>query len=381
MKILLVGEYSRLHNSLKESLEKLNHDVTLVAPFDGFKAYNVDILVKKKYQKGIKQSLKNVIYRLFGFDLESHNVKRQILNLEPRLSNFNVVQFINEAPFGCTATVEKEIFTAISSWNKKIYLLSCGTDHISVSYANEDNFRYSILTPYKSGKDKSFLDAYGLKFLTSEFIKLHQHIYARINGVIASDIDYHLPLKNHPKYLGLIPNPINTDILKFKKPVLNDKIVIFHGINSHNYYKKGNDIFDEALTLINQKYSERIKIITAKSLPYKEYIKSYDEAHILLDQVYAYDQGYNALEAMAKGKVVFTGAEKEWLEYYNIEEDTIAINALPDASLIAKKLEWLITNPKKIIEISINARQFIEERHNYILSAKKYLATWNNTKK
>jgi hypothetical protein len=30
------------------------------------------------------------------------------------------------------------------------------------------------------------------------------------------------------------------------------------------------------------------------------YINSYNKAHILLDQVYAYDQGYNALEAMAK---------------------------------------------------------------------------------
>ena len=38
-------------------------------------------------------------------------------------------------------------------------------------------------------------------------------------------------------------------------------------------------------------------------------IKNYEQAHIILDQVYAFDQGYNALEAMAKGKVVFTGAE------------------------------------------------------------------------
>lgn len=381
MKILLVGEYSRLHNSLKEGLEKLGHDVTIVASFDSFKAYSVDILIKKKYQKGVKQKVKNLFYRLFGYDLESQNVNNQILKLQDRLSHFDIVQFINEAPFGCTATVEKDIFTTISSWNKNIYLLSCGTDYISVSYANKDNFKYSFLTPYKSGKDKTFIEPYGLKFLTTEFINLHQHIYKRINGVIASDIDYHLPLKNHPKYLGLIPNPVNTDILKFKKPVINDHIVIFHGINAHNYYKKGNDIFEEALTIIKQKYSNNIKIITAKSLPYKEYIKAYDEAHILLDQVYAYDQGYNALEAMAKGKVVFTGAEKEWLEYYNLQQDTIAINALPNAKEVAEKLAWLIDNPEKIIEISVNARQFIEEKHNYIASAKKYLHIWNENKK
>jgi len=35
MKILLIGEYSRLHNSLKEGLEKNGHNVTLVGSGDG----------------------------------------------------------------------------------------------------------------------------------------------------------------------------------------------------------------------------------------------------------------------------------------------------------------------------------------------------------
>ena len=30
MKVLLVGEYSRLHNSLKEGLQKLGHEVFIV---------------------------------------------------------------------------------------------------------------------------------------------------------------------------------------------------------------------------------------------------------------------------------------------------------------------------------------------------------------
>ena len=194
--------------------------------------------------------------------------------------------------------------------------------------------------------------------------------------MIASDLDYHIPLLGHPKYLGLIPNPINIEKLEFQPLRVSDKIVIFHGINSHNYYKKGNDIFEEALSIVNRKYSENIKIVTVRSLPYDQYIKTYNKAHIMLDQVYAYDQGYNALEAMAKGKVVFTGAEQEWLDYYNLKEDTVAINALPDAEKIAKKLEWLICNPEKIAEISTNARRFVETHHNHINCAKQYLNTW-----
>ncbi|WP_299118680.1 glycosyltransferase [uncultured Winogradskyella sp.] len=375
MKILLVGEYSRLHNSLKEGLVTLDHDVTIVATNDTFKNYRVDLPIQKKYQKGFLKKVKNLIYRLTKIDLESLQIKKQIIYLKPKISDFDVVQFINEASFGCTADIEKDIFNLISDWNKKIFLLSCGTDHISVKYAYDKKLRYSILTPYLNGKDK-YLSSYGLKFLQPDFIKLHHHIYKSVVGVIASDLDYHLPLLNHPKYLGLIPNPINTEQLEVQKLNIEDKIVIFHGINSHNYYKKGNDIFEAALDIINKTYSEKIKIITVRSLPYEKYIKSYNEAHIMLDQIYAYDQGFNALEAMAKGKVVFTGAEKEWLEYYNLEEDTIAINALPDAEAISKKLEWLILNPEKIIEISSNARKFVETHHHYISSAEQYLETW-----
>ncbi len=375
MKILLVGEYSRLHNSLKEGLVHLNHDVTIVAAKDGFKNFDVDLPIKKKYQTGLLKKVKNLIYRFTKIDLESLQIKKQIINLRPQISDFDVVQFINESSFGCLANIEKDIIDLISTWNKNVFLLSCGTDSISVKYAHDNKLRYSILTPYLNGKDE-FISSYGLKFLEPEYIELHHHIYKSINGVIASDLDYHLPLLNHPKYLGLIPNPINTEQLEFQKLNIEDKIVIFHGINSHNYYKKGNDIFEEALAIVNSKYSEKIKIVTVRSLPYDEYIKTYNEAHIVLDQIYAYDQGYNALEAMAIGKVVFTGAEKEWLDYYNIEEDTIAINALPDAVAIANKLEWLILNPEKIIEISSNARQFVEAHHNYITSAKQYLKTW-----
>ncbi len=375
MKILLVGEYSRLHNSLKEGLVHLNHDVTIVAAKDGFKNYDVDLPIEKKYQKGILKKVKNLIFRFTKIDLESLQIKKQIINIRPKISGFDVVQFINEASFGCTATIEKDIFDLISSWNKNVFLLSCGTDCISVKYAHDNKLRYSILTPYLNGKDQ-FLSSYGLKFLEPEYIELHEHIYKSIAGVIASDLDYHLPLLNHPKYLGLIPNPINTELLKFQKLIIEDKIIIFHGINTHNYYKKGNDIFEEALAIVNSKHSEKIKIVTIRSLPYNEYITAYNEAHILLDQIYAYDQGYNALEAMAKGKVVFTGAEKEWLDFYNIKEDTLAINALPDAEKIANKLEWLILNPEKIIEISYNASQFIKAHHNYISCAEQYLKIW-----
>jgi glycosyltransferase involved in cell wall biosynthesis len=191
-------------------------------------------------------------------------------------------------------------------------------------------------------------------------------------------MDYHIPLEGNSKYLGLIPNPINTDEIQFNPLNISDKIVIFHGVNRMNYIKKGNLFFEEALEIIKEKYKNRVEIITSENLPYDTYIKTFENCHILLDQVYSYDQGYNALEAMAIGKVVFTGAEQEWLYYYNLEEDTVTINALPDVPYLVSKLEWLIINPDKLVEISKNARAFIEKEHNYMNIAQKYLTKWKN---
>ncbi|NQY28601.1 MAG: glycosyltransferase [Flavobacteriaceae bacterium] len=378
MKILLVGEYSGLHNSLKEGLIQLNHKVTLVSSGDNFKKYPSDFYTNPKF---IEQNfLLNIVFKLLRklhfIDLKKIETGIRAYIILKKLKGFDIVQLINIDACGSYPFIEKKIVSLLKKQNNKLFLLSAGTDYYSVKYAVNKKIRYSILTPLFEQKvtEKYFKPT--LKFITKPYRKLNDYVYKNINGVIASDLDYHIPLKNHPKYLGLVPNCIVFDKFNFELPEIHHKIIIYHGINNYNYYKKGNDIFEEALTILSKKHPNKIEIITTRSIPYAAYINTYNKAHILLDQVYAYDQGYNALEAMAKGKVVFTGAEKEWLTYYNLKEDTVAINALPCAKEIAKKLEWLILNPHQIKVISKNARAFIEREHNYIKSAQKYIEKW-----
>lgn len=376
MKILLVGEYSRLHNSLKEGLLKLGHEVTLIATGDGFKDYPADIKITNSYNRGFKSMVKKAVYKLTKYDISGNHIKKQVLQHAEVLKGHDVVQLINESPFLTTPKIEKQIIGFLKKHNKRLFLLSCGTDYTSVEYAYNKHFRYSILTPYFSGKINKKGFAHVLKYLTNPFKNLHTFVFDSIQGVIASDMDYHIPLLNHPKYLGLIPNPVNTDAITYRQPIVKEKVIIFHGINSKNYYKKGNDFFEEALLKVKQQYGDKIEIITTRDVPYKAYTDQYNKAHIVLDQVYAFDQGYNALEAMAKGKVVFTGAEQEWLNYYGLEENTVAINALPDVDAIVEKLVWLIEHPNKILTLSENARRFVEAQHHYVKSAENYLQIW-----
>ncbi|MCB0464734.1 MAG: glycosyltransferase [Aequorivita sp.] len=376
MKILLVGEYSRLHNSLKEGLQTLGNEVMLVSTGDEFKNFPSDILLKRMYDSGISKKIKVGLFKPFGFDISSLSLKNQFFQQKEKFNGFDVVQLINESPLGILPKYEKEIISYLKENNKKLFLLSCGTDFTSVKYAYEKKFRYSIFNPFFEGKisEKEFFPA--LKYLNPEYKNLHDFVFEKVDGVIASDLDYDIPLFGNKKYLGLIPNPVNTEKLKSHSLNTKGKIIIFHGINRANYFKKGNDYFEASLEKIQQKYPEEVEVITVENVPYIEYIEKYNSAHILLDQVYAYDQGYNALEAMAKGKVVFTGAETEFLEHYNLKENEVCINTLPDEDYLFKKMEELILNPEKLQVISNNARAFIEQEHDYISIAKKYLETW-----
>jgi Glycosyl transferases group 1 len=376
MKILLVGEYSRLHNSLKEGIKALGHEVTLIATGDLFKKFPVDIQLQRKYDHGLGRKWKIIVFKLTGIDLTSVALRRQFNQKKELLKGFDVVQLINENPFGVSVNVEREIISYLKEHNKRLYLLSCGTDHISVTYAFQKKFRYSILTPYFNGKISKSKFASVLKYITPKHKVFHDFVFDLIDGVIASDLDYHIPLEGHKKYLGLISNPVNVDKLEFVPLAILEKIIIFHGINRRTYLKKGNDYFEKALQIIQNKYPEKVEILTVENLPYHEYINKYNPAHIVLDQVFAYDQGYNALESMAKGKVVFTGAEKEFITYYQLTKP-VAINALPDVDEIVDALSNLIENPSRIKEIGNNAREFIEREHNYKKVAERYLKVWS----
>ncbi|MFC6877476.1 glycosyltransferase [Flavobacterium myungsuense] len=377
MNILLVGEYSRLHNSLKEGLIKLGHNVVIIGFNDGFKNYPVDYPIVLKWNSSFPKKIKVGIYKLTGFNITSYFTYKQFKKYQLNLVGFDVVQLINENSFYCGLYYEKRILKFLFENNKKSFLLSCGTDYLSVKYAFENTAIKSVAQPYLNGKikQKNYLSV--LKFRTETYKKLHYFIKQNTIGIIASDMDYHIPLINQSKYLGLIPNPINID--KFKVLPLNfaNEIIIFHGINSESYFKKGNDFFEKALKIIEEKYYPKVEVIITRDVPYKKYIDLYNKAHIVLDQVYAHDQGYNALEAMAKGKVVFTGAETEFVNHYKLSE-RVAINAIPDVTYLVKELSFLIENPKEIKAISERARIFIEQEHDYIISAKKYIDIWNN---
>ncbi len=374
MRILLVGEYSRLHNSLKEGLLRLGHDVVLVSDGDGFKQYPTDLsYTAVTWTKKPLNYLRQAIFRLTGYDMAKNERGRRFRKMVADLKGYDVVQLINEAPIKTYPTLELRLLKQLMAQNKKTFLLCCGIDYTVLKYMQGGIPKYTLLDEYKADpKLKPFFN-YIFEYDTKGHKNIHEFLLANVNGIIASDIDYLLPMQGHPKFIGLIANPV---IPPDAAPAgTNRQPVIFLGINKWTRYQKGIKYFEEALESIRLKYKEKIKIVIAESVPYRDYVKLLQQADIVLDQVYGYDQGYNALEAMAMGKVVFTGAEWEFMTHYNLKEK-VAINALPNTDAIINDLSHLIENPDQIRIIGERARQFVLTGHNYITVANRYVNEW-----
>ena len=345
---------------------------------DKFKQFPVDYSIYARICNDNK--IANLLYRgirkVIGLDFEKIEKAIRFYLLIPKLKGYHHVQLINSDALETYPILSRFLYKKLFKNIQSRSLLICGDETPIVDYLIKKEFKYSVLTPYfeDNSIEKEF--QFPLKYRKNSYRKTFDWLKENCQNLITSDLDYEIPMRKMGFQTTFIPNPINTDTIAFQKTENTGEIVIFLGINRLSYTKKGIIYFEKALEIIQEKHADKIEIIVTENLPYKEYISKYNKAHILLDQVFAYDQGYNALEAMAKGKVVFTGAETEFLNQYQLQKDEVCINALPDENEIAAKLSYLIEHPEKMIKISKNARNFIEKEHNYIVIAKKYLACW-----
>jgi glycosyltransferase involved in cell wall biosynthesis len=377
MKILLVGEYSRLHNSLKEGLTSLNHKVTIIGTGDNFKEFPVDYSIASKFIQSISllKFANKVFFRLFKIDLRQLEKGIRFYFFLSKLKNYDVVQLINSNAIETFPFMSRFLLKKLFIQNKKTSLLACGEESPIIEYLLKREMKYSILSPLF--EDKKLKDSYyfSLKYIQPNYRKTFDFVNTKIAAIITSDLDYKIPMEKMGYKTQFIPNPINTNKIAFRPLTISNKTIIFLGINESSSIKKGSFYFEKALKIIQEKYPNRVEVIITKSIPYSDYIELYNKAHILLDQTFSYDQGYNALEAMAKGKVVFSGAETEFTEHYNITE-RVCINALADVNYLVKELSFLIENPEEIIAIGKRARTFIEKEHDYVKIAEQYLAVW-----
>lgn len=379
MKVLLLGEYSGVHSSLSRALRKKGYNVDLIHNGDGYKSFEADFLIEYSYITSSNRYF-NFLLKLYYVILMYLGVKGmlQIFKYIKQIRNmkgYDVVQLINPIflnDFG--SIVNFIVFLYLKKNNNKIFLCALGDDYFWVRYCLEGNFKYSIFDRlnYRTVGRYIYPLHYVYGFLNPF---LNKYVVRRVNAVIPGLYDYLKPYESLENCSEIVPIIVQANSKKIS--TLKFPLKIFHGWQPNREYRKGNDIFDQAVKICLEKYPNKIEYKIVGGIPYSEYIKTYDECHIFIDQCYSQDSGVNGLLGMASGKVVLGGFELDVKNYYKINYSPL-INCEPNIEEICLKIESLILNPDLINEYSQSAINFIKEFHSDEYVVSKYEYIWEN---
>ena len=178
------------------------------------------------------------------------------------MNDIHHVQLINSDALETYPILSRFLYKKLFAKIKSRSLLICGDETPIVSYQFTGKLKYSILSPYFEDQTLKKDYNFPLKYTLPKYKKTFNWLTQNCQNLITSDLDYEIPMQKMGFQTTFIPNPINTDKITFQNIEIEDKIVIFLGINRLSYLKKGIPYFEEALALIQEKKADKIEIIT-----------------------------------------------------------------------------------------------------------------------
>lgn len=371
MKILMLGDYSNLHACLAKELRKRGHDVTLVSDRGGYMKTEADVEMRRR--PGILGSFA-YLYR--------------VMASLPSWSGYDVVQLINPQFLSLKPGKLKMIFDILKKNNRSVFLTLCGNDHFFVKdCVDSDIFRFS---EFRIGKVKAPLvlcdPMREAGWLIPEHAAYTQHLYDNIDGAMSTLPEYDMSARRHmnPDKLKFTNLPISLDSLEFSPIEFDGPIRVLIGMKGGMEIQKGTARMLDICKELEKEMEGLLEVRVVKNLSLADYLNELRNSHIVIDQLYSYSPGMNALQTMALGRITASGGQPEYYEYIGESVQPIfCLTPLEDADTIKKRLKELILDADRIKSMSEEGRRLVERHNDVVKVASLFEEHWhkqiNNT--
>lgn len=374
MRILLLGEYSNVHNTLAQGLRRLGHEVTVASNGDFWKDYPRDIDLQRNF--GLKGSLS------FSF---------RLLKALPLMRGYDVVQIINPMFLELKAERLFPLYRYLRRNNGKVVLAAFGMDYYWVKDGDSCSLKYSDFNIGQTLRQDEAAKAERADWMGTEKQRLNQYIANDCDGIVAGLYEYWHAYGEFSSKMQFIPYPVEVPSAcpAANRSSVHDedkrKLRLFIGISKSRSVYKGTDIMLEAARRLQSTYPERVELQVANGVPFRQYQNMMNMSDCLLDQLYGYTPAMNALLAMSKGIVVIGGGEPENYSILDEKELSPIINVRPvpnpqsgdvDYELSVEscylQLEKLVLNPEQLHLLKAQSREYIRRYHDVDKVVKKY---------
>ena len=366
MKILLLGEYSNVHNTLAKGLRELGHQVTVASDGDSWKDYPRDIDLKRDPSQPHERL--SFIWRL--------------LKALPQMRGYDIVQIINPMFLELKAEHIMPIYRYLRRHNKKIVLGSFGIDYYWVSVNTDIRpLRYGDFNFGETLRTDPEAQIYRDEWIGTAKERLNTEIALDCDGIVAGLYEYwatynevHTVCPDGREIrdkMRFIPFPIVMPEI-YRTSFFGGPLKLFAGISRGRSAYKGTDIMLKAAERLKNKYPDKLDLRVVEGVPFDEYCRILDGSDAILDQLYSYTPSMNSLLAMSKGIIVIGGGEPENYNILNEKELRPIINVQPDEQSVYDELEQLILHPERIPELKRQSVEYIKRHHDYIKVARQY---------
>ena len=391
MKILLIGEASFLHNTLKKGLVERGHRVTTMSDGNGWHDAPRDIDLRRDGRWGklgglwVVWQLLRHLPQLCGNDVvQIHNYQfvplmyrwNTLLLRFLKLTNRCVVK----GCFGDDPQIFRRQAQGVPAYSDTFW---------SGQLQNADQHRDRIAEVVEHGAEASWrkttamadalvpcLYEYWLDYNEPPYAaKLHYiplpmecekmvrwcdgEMVKWCNGEMVRCVGNVTTSPSHPNNSQLAPS---------------HPLTILIGLQPKRDFMKGAMKIAMFVEEVARRHPGKVHIKYVEGVPYDEYMHLLAKADVLVDQLYSYTPSMNSLAAMARGTVVIGGGEEEYYEF--IGEDTLRpiINVrpdVPDEENIAA-IERALFTDGTLERMAQESIQFVHKYHDYRLVAKQY---------
>ena len=389
MKILLIGEASFLHNTLKKGLVERGHRVTTMSDGNGWHDAPRDIDLRRDGRWG----------KLGGL-----RVVWQLLRHLPQLCGNDVVQIHNYQFVPLMYRWNTLLLRFLKLTNRRV-VKGCFGDDLQI-FRRQAQGVPAYSDTYWSGQLQN------AELHRDRIAEVVEHgaeaswrkTTAMADALVACLYEYWLDY-NEPPYaakLHYIPLPIECEEMvrwcdgEMVKCVGNDAtspshpndsqlptnlttspphpLTLLIGLQPKRDFMKGAMKIAAFVEEVARRHPGKVQIKYVEGVPYDEYMHLLAEADVLVDQLYSYTPSMNSLAAMARGTVVIGGGEEEYYEF--IGEDTLRpiINVrpdVPDEENIAA-IERALFTDGTLERMAQESIQFVHKYHDYRHVAEQY---------
>lgn len=369
MKILFAGDASNMHNCLAQQLRNMGHEAVVAS--DGSRWMDTERDINLLRQPGLMGTLRYLM-----------DIKRAL----PLMTGFDIVEIASPIFLRLKPHRVARVFDYLKAHNRHVVLSALATDVVYYNACHDGyTFRYS---DYMLGNEPSpYVNS--AEYVANQqdnwkqpFMHHHSdHILQGIDGAVACLYEYYAAYKpvlgDRVVYGGI---PIDTENLEYRPmEQAPDKVRLFIGIQRDRHVIKGTDKLLAAMKRVHDRYPGITQLEVVENLPYDEYTRRMRDSHIILDQLYSYTPGTNALIAMAQGLVAVSGAEPEYYRLIgeNVNKPIINVSPLIESD-IDEKLSWLIEHRDQLPQMSRASRIFVEKHNAAPVVAQRYLDFWSS---